>query len=225
MLRKHLCQTLWSVSIEEQFYLLWPLALKKASRPAFVRIAICLILIANLTRFSLARKVLYAHTVWPNTFAELDPIALGILCAIFLSEPRQFRVATRLFLAALGLLTLTICGHFSPRADAAFALFGYPAVALASLALFMAIYGLRVQFKPLIYLGKVSYGLYVYHVLALYLLGIMLGDKTGTSNRFAIYWCGALALTIFLASTSYRWLESPFLHLKERFAFVKSRPV
>jgi peptidoglycan/LPS O-acetylase OafA/YrhL len=216
---------LWSVSIEEQFYLSWPFALKKASRPALITIAICLILIANVTRLFLARGVLYAHTVWPNTFAELDPIALGILCAIFLNEPRQFRVATRLILAALGLLTFTICGHFSPRADAAFALFGYPAVSLASLALFMAIYGLRVRFKPLIYLGKVSFGLYVYHLLALYLLGLMLGGKTRTSGRFAIYWCGALALTIFFASASYRWLESPFLHLKERFAFVKSRPV
>jgi peptidoglycan/LPS O-acetylase OafA/YrhL len=34
-----------------------------------------------------------------------------------------------------------------------------------------------------------------------------------------------LALTIVLAAASYRWLESPFLRLKERFAHVQSRPV
>jgi peptidoglycan/LPS O-acetylase OafA/YrhL len=34
-----------------------------------------------------------------------------------------------------------------------------------------------------------------------------------------------LALTILLATASYRWLESPFLRLKERFAHVQSRPV
>jgi peptidoglycan/LPS O-acetylase OafA/YrhL len=35
----------------------------------------------------------------------------------------------------------------------------------------------------------------------------------------------ALALTIALAAASYRWLESPFLRMKERFARVQSRPV
>ena len=80
-------------------------------------------------------------------------------------------------------------------------------------------------FRPLIYLGKISYGLYVYHVLALRLIGLALGGKAGTPARFLFYWFGGLILTIVLASASYRWLESPFLRLKEKFAAVKSRPV
>jgi peptidoglycan/LPS O-acetylase OafA/YrhL len=215
---------LWSVSIEEQFYLSWPLALKKSSRSTLVGLAISLIIIANLTRIYLARGVLYDHTIFPNTFAQLDPIALGILCAVFFQNDARRKWVVRLVLAIGGLLTLIVCGHFSSRADVAFTLLGYPAVALATLALFMAIYGLPFRFKPLIYLGKVSFGLYVYHALALYILGLVLGGKAGTPGRFAFYWFGALGLTIFLASASYRWLETPFLHLKEQFAFVKSRP-
>ena len=62
-------------------------------------------------------------------------------------------------------------------------------------------------------------------MLALLLVGLALGGKAGTLARFLVYWFGGLTLTIVLASASYRWLESPFLRLKEKFATVKSRPV
>lgn len=216
---------LWSVSVEEQFYLSWPIAVKRCSRRILIGIAISLIVIANLTRIYLAQGELHYYTVWPNTFAQLDPIALGILCAIFFKSPITWRSSTRITLAILGILTLICCGHYSSRADATFAIFGYTPVALASLSVFLAVYGIQVRYRPLIYLGKISYGLYVYHMFALYLMGLSLGGKAGTMGRFAYYWFGALVLTVLLASASYRWLESPFLHLKERFAFVKSRPV
>jgi peptidoglycan/LPS O-acetylase OafA/YrhL len=56
-------------------------------------------------------------------------------------------------------------------------------------------------------------------------VGLALGGKAGTPARFLLHWFGGLVLTIVLASVSYRWLESPFLRLKEKFAAVKSRPV
>ncbi len=216
---------LWSVSIEEQFYLSWPLVLRKSSRRTLITIAVGLIIVANVTRFVISMGPLTEHSVFPNTFAQLDSIALGILSAIFLKERLHRSVLTRLALGAIGLSALVVCGHFSSRADAAFARFGYPIVAFAALLLFAAVYGFRLTFKPLIYFGKISYGLYVYHVLAIHLMGHLLGDRAGTLFRFFVYWFGALILTMLFASTSYRYLEAPFLRLKERFAFVKSRPV
>lgn len=216
---------LWSVSIEEQFYLTWPLALRKCSRQMLVGIAIGLVVVANVTRVILARGVLTEHTVWPNTFAELDFIAFGILSAIFLKERMIRSRWARLALGTVGFFIFVASGHFSPGHSVAFVIFGYPVVALALLMLFISIYGLQVTFKPLIYLGKISYGLYVYHKLSLYLVALLLGGRTGNVFRYALYWFGSLALTILFASASYRWLESPFLRLKERFAYVKSRPV
>ena len=73
-------------------------------------------------------------------------------------------------------------------------------------------------------LGKISYGLYVYHFLVMALTSVFL-------NRLHIHpFSGAsaavsLLVTIVAAKLSYAWLESPFLRLKRRFEIVHSRPI
>ena len=77
--------------------------------------------------------------------------------------------------------------------------------------------------QGLLYLGKISYGLYVLHELAHFCaMRIVPASTPGMVLAQSIV---GLALTIVLAAASYRWLESPFLRLKERFAHVQSRPV
>ena len=65
----------------------------------------------------------------------------------------------------------------------------------------------------------------MYHVLALSLVSGAIGSTTGRPLRYVAFWWAGLFLTIAMASISYRWLEAPFLRLKERFACVQSRPV
>ena len=217
---------LWPVPILQQFYILWPPAIKFFSRAGRLYVAIALVVLANITRYYLAMGALGPYTVFPNTFAELDSIGAGILCAIALkgAVPR-FSTGRRLLLAYIGLTLLLGCGYFGRVETPTFVVAGYPCAVAGCLALFLAVCGMSFTFRPLIYLGKISYGLYVYHMLALRLIGLALGGKAGTPARFLFYWFGGLILTIVLASASYRWLESPFLRLKERFAAVKSRPV
>ena len=75
---------LWSVSIEEQFYLSWPLVIKFFSRKRCLHVAFGLIVVAIVARLYLAVGSLRPYTVFPNTFAQLDSIGAGILCAIVL---------------------------------------------------------------------------------------------------------------------------------------------
>jgi peptidoglycan/LPS O-acetylase OafA/YrhL len=79
--------------------------------------------------------------------------------------------------------------------------------------------------RPLVYLGKISYGLYVYHVLAINLSLRLFAEHTKSWAGFASYWLTALLITVALAAISYRCLEAPFLRLKQRFTEVESRPV
>jgi peptidoglycan/LPS O-acetylase OafA/YrhL len=82
--------------------------------------------------------------------------------------------------------------------------------------------------KPFIYLGKISYGLYVFHVLWLGLAKDVIehfagGRLTLTSQLGAM--AIALPATIATGMLSYRYLESPFLRFKKRFTVVRSRPI
>jgi peptidoglycan/LPS O-acetylase OafA/YrhL len=217
---------LWSVSIEEQFYLSWPLAVKFLSRQACLYAAVGLIAVGNVARLYLALGPLRTYPVFPNTFAQLDSIGAGILGAMVLqgAVPR-LAGGKRLLLAGGGLALLLACGHFGIVESPGFVVAGYPCVTVGCLGLFLAVCGTSLKWRPAVYLGKISYGLYVYHLLALTVVSGALGGRAETPIRFVVFWCGGLLLTVALASASYRWLETPFLRWKEKFAAVQSRPV
>jgi peptidoglycan/LPS O-acetylase OafA/YrhL len=72
-------------------------------------------------------------------------------------------------------------------------------------------------------LGKISYGLYMWHFTGL-LIATSLFPLVHGWQRLGTTALG-FVMTLFLALASYRWVESPFLRLKDRFATVLSRPV
>jgi peptidoglycan/LPS O-acetylase OafA/YrhL len=76
--------------------------------------------------------------------------------------------------------------------------------------------------KPLPYLGKISYGLYAYHAMILALM-----DRLVTPGSWVkLLMIPAKLLTIIAVATlSYKFMEAPILKFKERFTYVKSRPV
>ena len=75
----------------------------------------------------------------------------------------------------------------------------------------------------LVYLGRISYGLYVFHMLALMCSDYLIPHFTASVKRLVLRELIALMLTVALAAASYRWLETPFLKLKQRFTHVLSR--
>ena len=72
-------------------------------------------------------------------------------------------------------------------------------------------------------LGKISYGLYMLHLTGILIVLSLLRPVLGW-HLLAAKALG-FVMTVFLAMASYRWVETPFLRLKDKFAIVLSRPV
>jgi peptidoglycan/LPS O-acetylase OafA/YrhL len=222
---------LWTVSIEEQFYLTWPLVFRKSSIRAMTAVAIGLLVIANLWRIMLAASGAPSQAMEYNTFTRLDPIALGILIALLGNRLPQFTRRQRSALLLIGsvgwVAVFYLCVLYHPDpANQWRGVLGHPATALASVAILLSVIGSQhplLRNKPLLYLGKISYGLYVVHEFA-HFCAVRLVHAS-TPGAVLVQSVVGLALTILIAAASYRWLESPFLKLKERFAYVQSRPV
>ena len=222
---------LWSVSIEEQFYITWPAIVRKVSETGMLIFAGLLLLVATIARIYLGIHHTLEGDVWCNTFVQLDPIAAGILMAVLLKGeiPRLSRL-TRAAMMLAGIIALALGSlYFGIKNDpltTARIVLGYPSVALGGTLLLLSVLRTRSGRgnRVLIYLGRISYGLYVFHVLGLLISNYAVHDQTANLFRYSLRVAVALILTIAMAAVSYRWLETPFLSLKQRFTHVLSRP-
>jgi peptidoglycan/LPS O-acetylase OafA/YrhL len=225
---------LWSVSMEEQFYLCWPPLVKRLSTRGIVFAAAAMLVISNLTRLLLCISVDPKNqSIWFNTVTRLDPIAFGILLAVLLRTKRigvkGFERPLLFGICCLGLLVVSRYGELTWNLYpfSLVGVFAYPAMALSCFGIVAATVGMDsrlTQNAGLIYLGKISYGLYVYHLLGFWIAESLFGNLHGHLEGVVLF-VASFCFTVALAAASYRFLESPFLELKKGFTYVPSRPV
>jgi peptidoglycan/LPS O-acetylase OafA/YrhL len=223
----------WSLAIEEQFYLFWPLLVWLLPRRRIPWLCGGVIVASFALRLALAEGgVVPAKVTYYLTITRLDGLALGGLIAVLARSARGLavlRAAWRPVLAAasIAIAVLAIAtGHFIHE-DVWIAYAGYLAIALwfgswvvASLTL--APDGrLRrlLRQRHLAWIGKVSYGAYVFHWPVMALLAKAWIPKRHLpylANQVA-WWVVSFGLTFLVAGASYRWFESRFLRLKTRY--------
>ena len=246
---------LWSVSVEEQFYIFWPVTMRRLSQRGLLVAAGVMLVTANLTRWYLAAHHTWESKMWANTFVQLDAIALGILLAVLLSG-RAPRIASRYRIAlfAAGVACFAIAAnYFQIKGDPLTVprvLLGYPTMALGAVALFLSALHKSPEatgasdlaqsadagetrpesswrtwlMPPLVYLGRISYSLYVFHVLGLMITDYTIRHEDTNLPHYLFRNAVAFAITVAFAAVSYQWLEMPFLNLKQRFTHILSRP-
>lgn len=222
---------LWSLAIEEQFYLLFPFVVIHLGSRALTRVLI------GLTGFALLFRVgMYAwlpanhHVQYLLTPARFDTIALGSLLAIAFRTPGQ-RIWSLVVRAApwLAVTLLTLVGITSgfDRRDPSLRLWGYTAIAIA----FAALVAWVVERGPvrstailrnpmLMSFGKLCYGLYVLHIGAqLLVLGALRVVAPAVLGESWLTFPIAVAAAYLVAWLSWRLFESPILRLKRHFVY------
>src|SRR5271166_5318804 len=210
---------LWSISVEEQFYLFWPWFARYFPRRRIIIIPIVMIAIGCVARATLTFDM--QRLVWNYTFVHFDSIAVGILIAILPAlNPGR---ALRLLLLVVGIACWVFAASYCwiPYEHGTLKIsMGYPAIALGSGAFVLATIGaksLRTKLAPvrfMVYLGKISYGIYVYDIIAistaklLLFRGILTAilPKDGQPETMqGLYVLIAFAINVGLAAASYRW--------------------
>jgi len=229
---------LWSISVEEQFYLFIPVSVKRGGARMLALVSVVLYLLFLLSGIILAHVHAKQDTIWTNSFVQFSTFASGLVLAIWLKH--RSGPATSLSLQLMnGILAIALLVasaiFFNPNGDGPpitwIALIGgYGLVSIAS-ALFIYAVLQRPWTPPvfLVYLGKVSFGLYVFHSWAIGLAKAILAKHVISSHDSISYslcmLLVAFGISLALASLSYRFLESPFLRMKDKFSFIHSRPI
>ena len=231
---------LWSISLEEQYYLVWPFVARLGSRRGLWIASATFMVTAAVAMIYLGKTLAPRYAVWSNSFVEFQFFALGAILALVLHgrslrPPAWARAALLLGAVALLALATSRCGVFGDRGiSPAKLLCGYFCVSVAIIAIFAAFLNGVVprSAQPLIYLGKISYGLYVFQDLAIRiayrttyprLASLLARYNAAPQLMYLPLIVESLAICIALASLSYRFLETPFLRLKGRFTFIGSR--
>lgn len=230
---------LWSISVEEQFYLAWPW-IAKAGRRCLLLTCASILPISWTVIYLVSRSSANpGRTLWVNSFVQFQFFAIGSALAIFLGgRAPQFGNKARVAIIFSGLLFWFVSSgacHLKddgPTLTFLPAFLGYSLVALGCVLLFLGFLGAPIATSsPFVYLGKISYGLYVFHLMAIeFSRNVFASPHAGMNPALIVFklLLGEvipLVFTIVLAAASYHVLEAPFLRLKERSGVIRSRPI
>jgi peptidoglycan/LPS O-acetylase OafA/YrhL len=221
-----ICAPLWTVAIEEQFYLIWPVVAKMLSRRGMMIAGIATFLFSIASQIGIVLSGVRGSYTFFGSTSHCDSLALGIVLALSVERLPKLTCGLRLLLVAGGLIGLPVSSLLMSWLGGTGVVLGRLIVSLASVSI---LYGCMYSSSKLltgswiVHLGRISYGLYALHFTGLLIVLSLLHPARGFYLLLAKGL--GLAMTVFLASVSYRWFESPFLRLKSRFATVPSRPI
>ncbi|HEY4010378.1 MAG TPA: acyltransferase [Acidobacteriaceae bacterium] len=231
---------LWSLAVEEQFYILWPaLVLFAGTRSRVLKLSLWIVALSELFRILTHLPVVpaeFAATFDPFLLTHAGTLALGAALALAMRGP-QLQVVERLAVSAFWvgiavyLLSSWRSGTFylSPAPQFTVGLLGVGIAATAVIPIAMRSGVTRtILSSPLLrFLGRISYGFYVLHIFIEPLIDV-LGEHIAHASSGAGYQLArfviAFPITVALASISFYFFELPILSLKRRFPMHSPLP-
>lgn len=199
----------WSLAIEEQFYLLWPAVIILFRRR--LGLLLCLALIGAAA--SASERVLLWHgavsenRVYNGTDTRADAILLGSALALWVARDGRL---PRGWVAALGAVMLLSATALGGAADVYLVA---PTLAALGAVLLLARPANLFAWTPLGFTGRISYSLYLWHVPMIYVIVHRMNNDPLIVRVAALF-----GVSYALAILSYRFIEQPFRHKRQRYS-------
>lgn len=221
---------LWSLCVEEQFYVAWGLLFSKLRNTLYLFPIIGVLLVSTIVcRWATYETMHDYKYFYLNTFARLDPILGGALSAMLWLRYSSVisKIGGVLFVVATVLLSMVF--FFAPpiKDNASSMVWVLSCLAISYSCLLLA----TLSWKPaktffsspvMITMGRLTYGMYIYHSLAFVLCNRYFLCNNDASVQFWGHWCISLPMTYLLSFASWHLLEKRFCLLKGRFTVVPS---
>lgn len=223
----------WSLAVEEQFYLIWPMLVWRLSRRSLAALCIGAVLIGIPFRYILAAHGYNGVSLYTFTLTRLDGLMLGALVAIIDTGWPRVRGGcwwgvSAMFLGLLFLIPIGLLDRGLSYKSSLMPIFGFPALAIFFTGILLL--GLDpttswvFENALLRRFGKYSYAIYIMHVPIM--IGVHYGivhlgaggTLVGHIPGFTIVTC---AIAFSCGAVSWRYVESPFLRLKKNYACDK----
>lgn len=216
----------WSIGTEEQSYLIWPVLLKKFKKyRLYLMIGIVFfhffirVLLSNTLGLQIPFKnIIYKFWMHFN----IDAIAIGSIFAILLLNKNtilKYILNINFFYLVTIITVVLLLGavkipyfHYPFYA----LLFGIIIINLAANERLKNV----LEWKPINYLGKISYGIYMYHFIVLIPV-LMLVSNLNIDNNIVTYSL-IVGISIATSSLSYHYFETYFLKMKTKYSFINS---
>jgi peptidoglycan/LPS O-acetylase OafA/YrhL len=168
---------LWSIAVEEQFYVVWPTLFKTVNISRMVAVTALVALISLAATAMLVYHGSNGQDLWVNSLSEALFFAVGGLLALVTSFQRKASIVYAAILGLAGAAIWLTSEYFTGIIDWSAhltwftAAAGYLGIAIGCCLILLAALHFPASLVPrwLVYLGKISYGLYMFSALAMYL--------------------------------------------------------
>jgi peptidoglycan/LPS O-acetylase OafA/YrhL len=228
---------LWSLAIEEHYYLIWPTVVRFLSRGRCITVCLIILLIEPLLRAVVTIHVASFYPIYYLTWFRLDGIVAGSLLALVvpLERVHNWLRNSAIWIFSAFVLSYFVLGKLEEKIftkeenSVLFNSLGYTIIALA--CFFLVAYlvlkedsylSRLLSVRPLVFLGEISYGMYLFHMVTLAILrrifhvGVGLQSIHGTRLLFLVNF----PLVICLTWLSFRFYESPIIKWSRRKARI-----